>query len=63
MVPKKRRLCLNAGVKINARACELRLANPWKIASTKGSGTHRTVIVELAKGEKAMRAVHAAFLG
>ena len=51
MVPKKRRLCLNAGVKINARACELRLANPWKIASTKGSGTHRTVIVELANGE------------
>ncbi|MEY4917274.1 MAG: hypothetical protein RL616_1187 [Verrucomicrobiota bacterium] len=34
-------------MKINARACELRLANPWKIASTQGSGTHRTVIVEL----------------
>ena len=38
-------------MKINARACELRLANPWKIASTKGSGTHRTVIVELSNGE------------
>ncbi len=34
-------------MKIIARACELRLANPWKIASTQGSGTHRTVIVEL----------------
>ena len=34
-------------MKLNARPCELRLANPWKIASTKGSGTHRTVIVEL----------------
>ncbi len=38
-------------MKINARACELRLANPWKIASTKGSGTHRTVIVELTDAE------------
>jgi len=38
---------LNSLVKINARACELKLANPWKIASTTGSGTHRTVIVEL----------------
>ena len=37
-------------MKINARACELKLANPWKIASTKGSGTHRTVIVELQNG-------------
>lgn len=27
---------------------ELRLANPWKIASSKGSGTHRTVIVEIS---------------
>ena len=40
-------MCLNLRVKINARSCELRLANPWKIASTQGSGTHRTVIVEL----------------
>jgi len=40
-------MCLNSRVKINARVCELRLANPWKIASTQGSGTHRTVIVEL----------------
>ena len=38
-------------MKINARACELRLANPWKIASSKGSGTHRTVIVELTDAE------------
>jgi L-alanine-DL-glutamate epimerase-like enolase superfamily enzyme len=29
---------------------ELHLANPWKIASSKGSGTHRTVIVELSNG-------------
>jgi L-alanine-DL-glutamate epimerase-like enolase superfamily enzyme len=35
-------------MKINARVCELRLANPWKIASRQGSGTHRTVIMELA---------------
>jgi L-alanine-DL-glutamate epimerase-like enolase superfamily enzyme len=42
---------LNLQVKINARACELRLANPWKIASSKGSGTHRTVIVELTDAE------------
>ena len=34
-------------MKIVARACELKLANPWKIASRKGSGTHRTLIVEL----------------
>jgi L-Ala-D/L-Glu epimerase / N-acetyl-D-glutamate racemase len=39
---------LNLGVKLISRACELHLANPWKIASSKGSGTHRTVIVELA---------------
>ncbi len=38
-------------MKIIARACELRLANPWKIASSKGSGTHRTVIVELTDAE------------
>jgi len=36
---------------IIARECELQLANPWKIASTKGSGTHRTVIVELTNGD------------
>jgi L-alanine-DL-glutamate epimerase-like enolase superfamily enzyme len=35
-------------MKITARVCELRLANPWKIASRQGSGLHRTVIVELA---------------
>lgn len=38
---------MNLRVKINSRVCELRLENPWKIASRKGSGTHRTVIVEL----------------
>src|SRR5271168_704002 len=35
--------------KLNARVVKLHLANPWKIASTKGSGTHQTVIVELAE--------------
>jgi len=34
-------------VKLNAYRCELRLANPWKIASSQGSGTHNTVIVAL----------------
>ncbi len=34
-------------MKLTARSCQLLLANPWKIASSKGSGTHRTVIVEL----------------
>ena len=33
---------------LTARSCELRLANPWKIASSEGSGIHRTVIVELS---------------
>ena len=48
--------CLNSGVKLTARICELRLANPWKIASSKGSGIHRTVIVELtdASGLRAL---------
>jgi L-alanine-DL-glutamate epimerase-like enolase superfamily enzyme len=47
---------LNCRVKLTARICELRLANPWKIASSKGSGTHRTVIVELtdASGLRAL---------
>jgi L-Ala-D/L-Glu epimerase / N-acetyl-D-glutamate racemase len=39
--------CLNLRVKITARPCELLLANRWKIAGGQGSGTHRTVIVEL----------------
>jgi L-alanine-DL-glutamate epimerase-like enolase superfamily enzyme len=43
--------CLNLRVKLTVRPCELRLANPWKIASTKGSGTHRTVIVELTDAD------------
>ncbi len=38
-------------MKLTAYPCELLLANPWKIASTKGSGTHRTVIVELTDGD------------
>lgn len=38
-------------MKLTARLCELLLANPWKIASTKGSGTHRTVIVELTDAD------------
>lgn len=42
---------MNFHVNINAHARELKLANPWKIASTKGSGTHRTVIVELNNGD------------
>jgi L-Ala-D/L-Glu epimerase len=36
---------------MNARACELHLANPWRIASAKGSSTHHTVIVELADAD------------
>lgn len=41
---------------LTARSCELHLANPWKIASSNGSATHRTVIVELtsADGVKAI---------
>lgn len=42
---------MNLRVKIDSRACELRLANPWKIASTQGSATHRTVIVELTDAD------------
>ncbi len=38
-------------MKLIARPCELKLANPWKIASSKGSGTHRTVIVELTDAD------------
>jgi len=37
--------------KLNARLVELHLTNPWKIASSKGSATHKTVIVELAEGD------------
>jgi len=45
---------LNLGVILTARPYELLLANPWKIASSKssnGSGTHRTVIVELTDAD------------
>jgi len=42
---------LNCRMKISTRVCELRLANVWKIASRQGSGTHRTVIVELTDGD------------
>ena len=38
-------------MKLIARPCELRLANPWKIASTDGGGSHRTVIVELTDAD------------
>jgi L-alanine-DL-glutamate epimerase-like enolase superfamily enzyme len=38
-------------MKLTARPCQLSLANPWKIASTKGSGTHTTVIVELTNAD------------
>jgi L-alanine-DL-glutamate epimerase-like enolase superfamily enzyme len=38
-------------MKINAKVCELKLANVWKIASRQGSGTHRTVIVELTDAD------------
>jgi len=48
---KTLKICLNLLVKISARACELKLANPWKIASSKGSGVHRTVIVEMTDAE------------
>jgi len=34
-------------VKLTALLCDLRPANPWKIASSKVAGIHRTVIVEL----------------
>ena len=37
-------------MKITAHACDLRLANPWKIAHRQDSGTVRTVILELADG-------------
>jgi L-Ala-D/L-Glu epimerase len=40
---------LNFAVKLTALPYELRLANPWKIASSKGSGIYRTVIVELTE--------------
>ena len=36
---------------LTARPYELLLANPWKIASSKGSGIHRTVIVELTDAD------------
>jgi L-alanine-DL-glutamate epimerase-like enolase superfamily enzyme len=54
LISNNSKICLNSLVKIYARACELRLANPWKIASSKsskGSGTHRTVIVELTDAD------------
>jgi L-alanine-DL-glutamate epimerase-like enolase superfamily enzyme len=44
---------LNLQVKINAHAQDLRLANPWKIASAASSGIQQTVIVELTDGEAA----------
>ena len=38
-------------MKLTARTCELHLANPWKIASSRGSGIHHTVIVELTDAD------------
>ena len=38
-------------MKLKSYRCELLLANPWKIASSKGSGTHNTVIVELTDSD------------
>jgi L-alanine-DL-glutamate epimerase-like enolase superfamily enzyme len=38
-------------VKLRTHIYELHLVNPWKIASSKGSGTHKTVIVELSDGD------------
>ena len=34
-------------MKVEAYPCQLLLANPWKIASSKGSGTHNVVIAKL----------------
>jgi L-alanine-DL-glutamate epimerase-like enolase superfamily enzyme len=48
---KRRETCLNFTVKLTALPYELRLANPWKIASSKGSGIHCTVIVELTDAD------------
>jgi L-alanine-DL-glutamate epimerase-like enolase superfamily enzyme len=36
--------------KFSARVVELQLVNPWKIASSEGSESHQTVIVELTDG-------------
>ena len=38
-------------MKLNAQRHELHLANPWKIASSQGSETHQTVIVELTEDD------------
>ena len=46
-LPSSRKYLLMHAMNLNARSCELLLANPWKIASTKGSGTHQVVIAEL----------------
>jgi len=48
---KTRKSCLNFAVKLIARPLELKLANPWKIASTKGSTAHHTIIVELVDAD------------
>ena len=48
-------ICLHHLVKLIAHPCELRLANPWKIARTEGSGSHRTVIVELTDADSWLR--------
>ena len=38
-------------MKLNARLCELRPANPWKIAGATGAAPHRVVIVELTDAD------------
>ncbi len=38
-------------MKLTARTYDLRLANPWKIASSSGAGAHRSVIVELTDAD------------
>jgi L-alanine-DL-glutamate epimerase-like enolase superfamily enzyme len=44
-------VCSKSPMTINPRVYELHLANPWKIASSKGSSLHRTMVVELTDAE------------
>ena len=39
------------GMKLHVHPVDLQLANPWKIASSEGSSTHRVVIVELTDAD------------
>ena len=38
-------------MKLKITPYQLQLANPWKIASSKGSGTHNTLVVELTDND------------